>query len=844
VVGDVLARLTQDRLLTMSDSTVEVAHEALLREWPRLREWLEEDVQGHQLRQHLTQGAKQWEAAGRDVSEVYRGARLSAALDWASTRGPDLNELERDFLAESRQASERETERQRRTNRRLRGLLVGTAVFLVVALAAGGLALVQRGHAREEAGRAERQARIASARELAAGAVANLDVDPERSILLALEAVEATWEADRTALPEAEEALHQAVKRSRVVLTVPQGGGLAVSADGTRFGTTGQDGTATVWETDTGEPLLTLRGHLRAVNGIAFSPNGSRLATTGEDGTVRVWDAVSGRRIHVLGGHEGVASSPAFSPDGRWLATTGNDTMRIWDVATGREEMALAGPQGKACACDLIPTLAFSPDGTQLASSTREGTAGISDVATGKTEVVLAGRLWEVTQVAFSPDGSRIATASYDGTARIWDAESGEPLTTFSGHTGDVLAVAFSPDGTRIATGGSDATARVWDASTGDQQLTLAGHTAGIEHVAFTSDGDRLLTGGTDGTTRLWDVSLEGGRDWLTVPGPYNRLGAVAFSPDGTRFAVPGQIRGVAIRDVDTGAKLAMLEGHDATIARVAFSPDGSRLAAAAGSGATESTANRTVPIWDVNTGGLVMTLTGHDDEVSAVAYSPDGGRLATGSWDGSVRVWDAATGRQQGLLEVGSPAYAVSFSPDGRFLVTADDEDEVVTVWDADALEKLSELRGHTSWIQDAAFGPDSRLVTASGDGSARIWDTESGRELMTLRGHSGAVFDAAFSSDGARVATASDDGTAKLWNAATGREVLTLFGHGRIVNSVAFSPDGRLLATVSGDGTVALHLLPIDELRELARERVTRTLTDEECQQYLHVESCPAGI
>jgi hypothetical protein len=137
VAAEVLARFTQDRLLTMGDSTVEVAHEALLREWPRLRTWLEEDVQGHQLRQHLTHAATQWEATGRESSELYRGARLSAALDWASTRGPDLNELERDFLAEGRQASEREAERQRRTNRRLRGLLVGIAAFLLVALEQG-----------------------------------------------------------------------------------------------------------------------------------------------------------------------------------------------------------------------------------------------------------------------------------------------------------------------------------------------------------------------------------------------------------------------------------------------------------------------------------------------------------------------------------------------------------------------------------------------------------------------------------------------------------------------------------------------------------------------------------
>jgi WD40 repeat protein/class 3 adenylate cyclase len=840
----VLTRLTQDRLLTKTEDMVEVAHEALLREWPRLRAWLEEDVQGHQLRQHLTHAARQWEETGREASEVYRGARLSAALDWAATGEPDLNELERDFLSESRQASEREAERQRRTNRRLRGLLVGTAVFLVVALVAGGLALVQRGHARDEAERAERQARVASARELAAAAAANLDVDSELSVLLALEAVDATWEAYGTVVPEAEEILHRAVERSRAVLTVAQGGGLAVSADGTRFGTTGRNGTAIVWDTDGGERLLTLQGHRGAVNGIAFSPDGSRLATTGTDGTVRVWQGASGRQLSVSRGDGDVVWSPEFSPDGKWLATIDDDaTVRIWDVATGREDMTLAGPQGTRCEC-LIPGLVFSPDGTRLAaSSTSDGSAQIWNLATGKNAVTLAGHRLEVTQMAFSPDSKGIATASLHGTARIWDAMSGKPLTTFSGHPGDVLAVAYSPDGTRIATGGSDATARVWDASTGDQLLILAGHTAGVEHVAFTPDGDRLLTGGADGTTRLWDVSVEGGRDWLTVPGPHDRLGAVAFSPDGTMFAVPGQLRGVTIRDVDTGEEMITLGGHDATIARLAFSPDGTKLAGAAGSGETISRANWSVPIWDVNTGKVVLTLTGHGDEVSSVAFSPDGRRLVTGSWDHTVRVWDATTGRQLGSVKARSSAYAVGFSPDGRYLVTGDD-DGVVTVWDAETLERVRKLKGPGSWIQDVAFGPSGQAVTPSGDGTARIWDLESGREVMTLRGHSGAVYDAAFSSDGARVATASDDGTAKLWDPSTGRAVLTLFGHDRIINSLAFSPDGRLLATVNGDGTVSLHLLPIGEFRELARERVTRPLTDEECQRYLHVGKCPAAI
>jgi WD40 repeat protein len=146
------------------------------------------------------------------------------------------------------------------------------------------------------------------------------------------------------------------------------------------------------------------------------------------------------------------------------------------------------------------------------------------------------------------------------------------------------------------------------------------------------------------------------------------------------------------------------------------------------------------------------------------------------------------------------------------------------ILVWDADTVERRGELRGHSDTIQDVAFGPDGKAVTASWDGAAKIWDLESRRELATLRGHSGAILGVAVSPDGALVATGSIGGTAKLWDPATGRERLPLFGHDLVVNAAGFSPDGRFLATMSGDGTVALHLLPIDGLRDLAHERVSK--------------------
>ena len=829
--------LSYDRDPATREPTVEIAHEALLEAWDRLSGWIAEARDDIRTQRRLAAAVAEWESAERDPSYLLRGAQLDQVHEWAQTTTLALSQADRAYVDEGvdvrRAASERERALERRSMRRLRSLV---ALGVAAALVATTLTVV----AVSQRGRAEDEARVARARELAAAAVANLGVDPERSILLALAAVDATWEVDRTVVPQAEEALHQALQESRVVLTVPQGGGIALSADGSRFATTGEDGTATVWATDTGDRLLTLEGTAGSVNGIAFSPDGSVLATAGKDRTVRLWDGASGRQVHVLRGHRKPVLGVAFSPDGSLLATSSKDgTVRIWDVAAGTQHLVLRGPPGENFYTFSGLTPAFSPDGSRLTSGGWFSTP-IWDLATGKISIVLARQPWETFAVAFSPDGTRVATAVHLD-AQTWDAQTGEPLTTFSGHTGDILGVAYSPDGTRIATGGDDGTAQVWNAATGESLLTLAGHTIGVDQVAFTPDGDRLLTGGADGTARVWDISPTGGRDWLTVPGPADRQGGVSFSPDGTSFAVPGQVTGVTIRDVETGAKIITLKGHDATITRMAFSPDGTRLAGAAGSG-QGNRGVKTVPVWDVTTGELVMTLAGHADAVSAVAYSPDGRRLATGSWDGTVRLWDAVSGKELRAVDVGSSAYALGFTPDGRWLVSGDDADKFLTVWDADTLERRGELRGHTDLIQDVAFGPAGKVVTASWDGTARIWDLASRRVLSTLRGHSGPLLGVAVSPDGALVATASLDGTAKLWDLATGREVLTLFGHDGPVNTVAFSPDGRFLATASGDGTVALHLLPIDELMRLARERVTRTLTDEECRQYLHVGGCPA--
>ena len=276
------------------------------------------------------------------------------------------------------------------------------------------------------------------------------------------------------------------------------------------------------------------------------------------------------------------------------------------------------------------------------------------------------------------------------------------------------------------------------------------------------------------------------------------------------------------------------MRGHSGSVNGVAFSPDGSRLATASD--------DKTAKVWDVETGKELLTLRGDSSAVRGVAFSPDGKRLATASWNQTAKVRDAESGKE--LLTLGGHSGSVNgvaFSPDGERLATASD-DKTAKVWDAETGRELLTLRGHSSAVRAVAFSLDGkRLASASVDHTAKVWDAESGKELLTLRGHSGPVNKVAFSPDGKRLATASEDQTAKVWDAERGTELLTLRGHSGSVNKVAFSPDGKRLATANANGTVQVHALDLRELLNLARSRITRTFTAEECLRYFQSETCP---
>jgi transcriptional regulator with XRE-family HTH domain/DNA-binding beta-propeller fold protein YncE len=539
----VLNTLAEAHLITLNEDSAEVAHEALIREWQRLHEWLTQDREGLRVHRQLTDAAREWERLSRDPGALYRGARLAQVREWATAHEERLNEAEGAFLAASlvqeqqevlartaqqqreleaaqklAQAQAQRVEEQTRTAQQLRrrALLLTAALLLVVLLA--GAALFFGRQAAANAQRAEEERQVAFAREVAASAISNLATDPERSILLALHAVTISRAGGKPVLLEAEDALHRAVQTSRVLATLRDHTAglwaLAVSHAGTQMATVSVDGSAKVWDLATGEVILTVPTHVTenlASTGAVFSLDDQHLLTISNDNTATLWEVATGNVRFTLKGHTAPVTAVAISPDGKLFATVSDDkTVKLWEAATGQEIATLAGhAEGPG-------VLAFSADGKRIFTGDN-GEVGVViawDVATGKELLRLSGQgpVVGVTAIAASADGARLATGEFDTTVKVWDATTGALLLTLFGHASYAVSVAFSPDNQSLASAGEDGTINLWDAHTGRKLLTLSGHTGGVMSVAFSGDGQHLYSASRDGTARIWDISPAAGR--------------------------------------------------------------------------------------------------------------------------------------------------------------------------------------------------------------------------------------------------------------------------------------------------------------------------------------------
>jgi WD40 repeat protein len=863
--------LSFDRDPVTRGPTVEVAHEALLREWPRLTRWLEENRADLRLQRMLAIATGEWRESGNVSSFLLRGSRLDQFEGWAESTNITLTKDEDEFLEASlakrmerrvaeetrrqkeleavqklARAEKKRAEEQAKSGSRLKRLASALGLFLIIALITSLFAL-------QQSGRAAKERRLAASRELAAAAINNLETDPELSILLAIQAVSATYDQDGLVTQEAENALHQAILASRVRSSRSGGGDFGFTGS-QRFDLFGsimaipqEGGEIEIW-VGCCSKFLEISGHSGEIIGMSLDRTYGYIAVGGGDGVIRVWDNFILRsrlteddylldlsdssphtELYVLTAHDGGITNIAFSRDGSLLASSSRDgTAKVWDLEAGKEMYSFEGHS------DIVQAVAFSPDGTQLATASDDHTAKIWDLISGEEITTLSGHTAQVLDMVFNFDGSRVATSSTDGTAKIWDLSTGEITNTFYGHSGSVDAVAIEPADAYIATGGEDATVRIWDIQTGEELLILVGHNAPIYHLYISPDGLGIETGSLDGSVKSWDIQPTGRQEWLTLVGHDAVVFDVAYNAEGNRLATASWDGTAILWSAVVGAKQFVLDKHTGEVTAVEFTPDGERLATSSFDG--------TAKVWDTSNGKEIISINVHSGKVFDVIFDLEGERLITAGEDGMVKVWNAVTGQElNSWLGHSRLINRLALSPGGDRLATAA-ADGTAKVWDSSSGEELLSLRGHSAEVLNVSFSPDGeRLATAGGDGFAKVWDVETGEELLTLAGHSTSVWAAAFSPDGTRIATMSLDKTARLWDAETGEELLTLldFNDGR---DLAFNPVWDRLAVASGDGSLRIYILPIEDLMALARLRLTRSLTDEECRRYLHVADCPA--
>lgn len=492
---------------------------------------------------------------------------------------------------------------------------------------------------------------------------------------------------------------------------------------------------------------------------MAATPDGQAIVTGSADGVIRIWDTDTGKVEHSI--FENSISSVvavAFSPDGSEFLTShlvgGAELWSLSDFVPSPEKysLILRRRYDTALGGRIVRSAAFSPAGVEGLFGCDDGSVLVVDLEEGDLVATYAPHTGGVAAVAYSSDATRLATGSYDNIARVYAAAIPLPIRGFA-HPGDVYAVAFTPDGENILTGCEDGGVRLCNVASGAMTLLAGGHADSVLSISTSPDGTKALSGSMDKTAILWDTVTCS--PIYTLTGHDFALPSVCFARGGDELFTADR-ETVTQWDAASGTEITTLTGHTRTVNSAEFSPDGT-MAVTAG--------DYTARLYDTADGSLLQSFPGHTDTVKSVSFSADGTRIATGSFDGTVRIWDAATGGLVRMIDAGAPVHAVDLSTDGTQVVAG--------------------LRSNV----------------------AQIWDVDTGAAGVTFTGHTERVSAVEFSYDGAFVATGSHDDTVKLWNAASGAEIWTYSRFGNNITAVAFSSNASELLASSFGG--AFHAI-----------------------------------
>ena len=771
--GDTDARVVLDtlaarRLLTVSETDAEVAHEALLREWPRLRTWLDEDKAGRKLRRHLAPAAHDWQMRGREASELYRGPRLAAALDWQHDHPGELTDVERDFLRTSQEAAEAQALQRKRSIRQLRALAIGLTGVLVLALVAAALFVNQRNRA--------------DVRALQAAALSEDRWD--RALLLAAQAQRFDDSADSRA------ALLQAVQRgpeATAMFTAGQAlNSLVASADGRRIVAGGANGAVFVFDTDTRQ-VQQIRGVTAfEADQIDISPDGRYVATVsvpvashaqgGLDWQLAVVDLeMTPPEVRYLHSHE-TRGGPRFTADSDTIIDIhGGGVVHYLDVETGQVQrtlvleplsededfIALNGPenrrfvvaeghsQGAVMAWNVDSgrqlwsvteedplEATISPDGARLVLGHTDGRIELVDLRSGASTLVTSSLSEGLTDLTWGPDGATFAGATPDRTVLVWDADTLEVTAVLRGHWGKLSQLAYSPDGSTLYAAAYDQSVLAWDliGNTGAvREVVKTRPTAGVFTAALSADGSAVAIGYQDDDgARVEVTELPSGRKFeIAVPvWPLNGWWLVAARSGRSFLLVLREWADPSFRhmwvhtiDVQRGELLPNpVELLYRTSGDAVLTWDNDAILAVG---------HRQVGLWYLDGRPLTPRLYEAAATVGWLGVHPDGRWAALSEEGGAIEIIDLRTGELVKKLTHDEPdSLTVVFSPDGRWLAAATRNGRVV-VWNTRTWEQHMTWEAVPGFSLDTfsmAFTPDSDFLVTGGAGEAAIWSLEQG--------------------------------------------------------------------------------------------------------------------
>lgn len=639
-------------------------------------------------------------------------------------------------------------------------------------------------------------------------------------------------------------------------------------------GCAGYPGKIKLWNVEYGFEITTFKEHHNhTVSSLAFSPDGKVLASGSIDGTIKFWDIKRGITIQTMDECRSVYSID-FNADGTELAFACDNAVKLF-ILNNNETRTLQELTSRVTSVD------FSPDGRRLAAST-DTLIILWNVMKASETARLQGHDRGITSISFNKDGTILASGGWDKTIKLWDVEKNINIKTFQVNY-DVQNVNFSPDGKILVSSGTysdsdgiahfgdNRTIHLWDVSSGSEITALPGHAFSVNIVRFSPNNKLLASGNDDGHIKLWTIKDK--EPFKTFPVCSDTVLDIAISPNGEMLASGNfderimkiwkamgnntdspfiaetdpdgrplllhdfNYKGIKLWNITNGTEFTVLQGHaQQRVFSLQFSPDGKILAS--------SGDDRIIRLWNTQTGDELATLQGYAERVTCLAFSPDGKLLASAGdppghtfhsvpegykneageiiTENSINVWDITNGSNFKILK-GTHHFinALAFSPDGRILVSAND-DNMITFWNIAEGEKIRTLSVHTGSVSNLEFHPDGTMFAASTGREIKLWSVAKGTELRTFEGHSSGITSIAFSPGGTMLASGSSDYTIKLWDVLTGKELTTLQGHSNSIIKILFSPNGKKLISRSWDKTIKVWDLDAETLVLRGCERV----------------------